>query len=152
MNLERQFNPWSSPTPSTKVWTLDLQLTGQMLCHLSYATTPFCFSHFLNKALLLCPGQCGLWPYISWDDMCLTLSPAFHCLRWGLTNFLPDLAPTLSPPDLYILWVTRITDVSHCIQSHNHFLVTSSLNCSAFYELGTSHGNYGASIVSSVCE
>jgi hypothetical protein len=40
----------------TGVWIQALELAGQVLYQMSHASSPFCFSYFLNKVSHLCLG------------------------------------------------------------------------------------------------
>jgi hypothetical protein len=81
-----------------------LHLPGQVLYHLSHASSPFCFSYFSCSVSHLCLGWSGPWSFFfflpcSWDYRCVS-SCAAYLLRWALANFLPVLPSNFDPPGL----------------------------------------------------
>jgi hypothetical protein len=95
-----------------------LRLTRQILYHLSHAPSPFCFSYFSDRGLLLLPGavlDCDPSTYTSW----VAGMTGVHQYTWlvcqdgGLANFLPRLAWNQDPPNhcLPNCWDSA---VSHC--------------------------------------
>jgi hypothetical protein len=53
----------------TRVWTKAMHFARQAVCHLSYATSPFCFGYFSKRFLLLCPAWPG-WQFSCWHFWC----------------------------------------------------------------------------------
>jgi hypothetical protein len=79
-----------------------LHLPGQVLYHLSHASSPFCFSYFSCSVSHLCLGWSGPWSSHlcpnSWDYTCATI-PRFI----GWDNFLPGLDWNFELPCLCLL-------------------------------------------------
>jgi hypothetical protein len=104
---------------STGVWTQGFVLARQMTYHLGHVSNPFLFCYFLDRVLLVCPGQPGLRSYLCFPHSCgdrhiLTL-PSFLLVgigSWGLFAWSclePDLPNSISQ-------IPRSTDINHHAQ------------------------------------
>jgi hypothetical protein len=70
-------------------------LLGRLLTTWAIPSTLFDLVTFWARGAHLCSCQPGLlcsylFFLLSWGDRCAT-TPSFHCLIWGLMNFLPRL-------------------------------------------------------------
>jgi hypothetical protein len=92
---------------STRIWTQVLTQARLALYHLRHAPTLFYCSYFSNRISWFFLGWPGLWYPCLW---LLHIWDHWHIpphvnywLRWGFTNFLPNLTWNCDPPDLCLL-------------------------------------------------
>jgi hypothetical protein len=92
---------------STGVWTWDLVLARQRLCHLNLTPSPFCFGFCFEIGANLIPGLA--WPrssYLyflcSWDDRCSPLWPAFIVWDGGSVIFFAWAVWNCDSPNFHL--------------------------------------------------
>jgi hypothetical protein len=100
----------------TGVWLQGLALARQVLSHLSYSPSPFCFSYFLDRLSHFCLGLALHQDPPTCTSQITEITRMYNhsqivCWEGDLT-FFPDWPWTAVPPISTFL-VDKITDICH---------------------------------------